>query len=152
MAIYRNSRRVSLTLLLVLALTLLPVPGPKAEASPTDAELCAALLSGVGALGGYRLRGADTDALREDYYMDYTVTLYRNTDYIILACGDETVRDIDLYIYDDNGNLVSQDRATDAAPVAQITPRWTAPFKVRVSMYDSVNGQRGYYTLAILYR
>lgn len=46
-------------------------------------------------------------------------------------CGD-----LDLALYDENGNLVSEDETTDDVPAVTVEPRWTGPFTLRVDMYQ----------------
>lgn len=54
--------------------------------------------------------------------------------YQFTALCDEDCSDVDLRIYDDNGNLVDSDIATDDLPVVSISPRWSAKFKVVATM------------------
>ena len=40
--------------------------------------------------------------------------------------------DFDLFVYDQNGNLVAVDETTDADALCLITPKWTGPFRLVV--------------------
>ncbi len=68
-----------------------------------------------------------------------TLNLRRGVTYAILGVCDEDCRDIDLELYDDNGNLVSFDIETDDLPVVRVTPRWNARFVIRVYMANCSN-------------
>ena len=40
--------------------------------------------------------------------------------------------DFDLFVYDENGNLVTQDTTTASDALCYITPRWSGPFRLLV--------------------
>jgi hypothetical protein len=98
---------------------------------------------------GFRLSNYDTDQLSQGYYIDYHYTLQRNVRYIIFAAGDDHAQDVDIYLYDENGNLIDRDRQPDNSPVVEVTPRWTGPFTVRIKMYQAYGV--GSYTMGVLY-
>lgn len=70
---------------------------------------------------------------------DITLNLKRGTSYAIVGVCDNDCRDIDLALYDDNGNLVASDTRNDYTPVVRITPRWNAQFTIRVIMVSCSN-------------
>jgi hypothetical protein len=70
---------------------------------------------------------------------DITLNLRRGTSYAIVGVCDNDCRDIDLALYDDNGNLVASDTRDDFTPVIRITPRWNAQFTIRVTMVSCSN-------------
>jgi len=122
------------------------------RAGAADSIACAVRGASRLAQKGFRIRTDSTSSLRENYYRDYTVTLYRGNSYVIFGCGDANARDIDIHIYDENGNLIDRDRFQNSRPVVEVTPKWSGPFTVRVKMDDSLLGGRAYYTIAVLYR
>jgi hypothetical protein len=63
-----------------------------------------------------------------------TLHLDANRSYHVAAVCDEDCLDIDLHLYDDNGNLVDQDTADDDIPYVSVTPKWSATFTIRVSI------------------
>jgi hypothetical protein len=67
----------------------------------------------------------------------YTIstTLYRGYHYNIIGAGDSGISDLDLEIYDGNGNLITRDRMTDAYPIVTSVPRWTGRFFIRIKAY-----------------
>jgi hypothetical protein len=99
---------------------------------------------------GYRLRNDDSDRLVQGQVASYTVTFSRGVSYVIFACGDRRAYDLDIYLYDEEGNLIDRDRATDNQPVVTVTPAWTGQFTVRVRNYESAGTAS--YTMAILYQ
>jgi hypothetical protein len=58
----------------------------------------------------------------------------------IVVDGDRTT-DLDLYVYDENGNLVAKDDDNTDYCVVSFTPRWTGKFTVRVVNRGSVWNQ-----------
>ncbi len=98
---------------------------------------------------GYRLRSYDTSSLAEGEVMNYPVTLVGGETYLMLACGERTAIDVDIYLYDENGNLIDRDRLADNKPIVSVTPRWTGPFIIQVKMYEATRSS--YFTLAVMY-
>lgn len=78
----------------------------------------------------------------------YSTTLYKGNTYYIFAAGDYDVKDLDIILYDENGNKIDEDKQTDALPIVEVTPRWSGEFVVKVHMYQGY----GYSNFAICYR
>lgn len=55
----------------------------------------------------------------------------------ILVSGDGDT-DLDLYVYDENGNLVESDTDYTDDCVVRVYPRWTGPFTILVRNRGSV--------------
>ena len=68
-----------------------------------------------------------------------TINLERGASYLITAVCDEDCRDIDLALYDDNGNLIASDVQKDDHPVIAVTPRWSVRYVIRVYMAQCSN-------------
>lgn len=64
-----------------------------------------------------------------------STTLFRNNSYKLIGVGDDSVRDLDLELYDQNWNLISRDTSTDNVPITQVVPRWTGTFYYKIVMY-----------------
>lgn len=61
----------------------------------------------------------------------YTVHLYGKEETLITVLGDGDT-DLDLYVYDEFGNLLASDiRLGDRCAVA-VRPRWNGPVKIRI--------------------
>ena len=98
----------------------------------------------LGYQGG--LRSQDADVISEGQFKRYDLVLNRGVRYAFFAAGDENIGDLDIYIYDLDGNLLAHDDDDDDTPVAVIAPRWTGLFQVYVKNY---RGGRGWYQLAV---
>lgn len=64
-------------------------------------------------------------------------TCYNTVTYYILAAGGDDALDVDIEVYDANGNLVSDDSDDNRAAVATFAPRWTGTFYFKVKLYSS---------------
>lgn len=84
---------------------------------------------------GYRLtHDLICSKLDDGYHKFYTLTLRGGTNYMIFAACDGDCDDIDLFIYDENDNLVAKDPDLDDDPVITVTPSWTGSFRLKVAM------------------
>jgi len=54
----------------------------------------------------------------------------------------EPTVDFDLFVYDENGNLITQDNSIAANAYCAITPRWTGPFRLIVKSHRGFSGYR----------
>lgn len=75
-------------------------------------------------------------------------TFFRANNYKLIGVGDDTVRDLDLELYDENWHLVSKDTSADNVPIVHVTPRWTGTFYYKVVMYRG----HGLATAVVCYR
>lgn len=64
----------------------------------------------------------------------FTFNFKKGYEYNILAVCDRDCSDIDLTIYDENGNFIAEDVNLNDTPWLQVTPYWTNNFQVRVDM------------------
>ncbi|MGQ0615190.1 MAG: hypothetical protein ACT4PV_15765 [Planctomycetaceae bacterium] len=120
----------------------------KSKHPPLSAESCLdaaagmigedeALAALIEAVRGEAMREAvggpqcGTYVLNGRCYQDFVVTFYGGRYAQVTVQGDGDT-DLDLFIYDQNGNLIVSDtRAGDYCGVYW-TPRWTGPFRIRV--------------------
>lgn len=77
-----------------------------------------------------------------------TLTLRKGYSYSIIGVCDEDCGDIDLFLYDENGNRIDSHDGSDSYPVVEVTPRWTANFTVKTHMYQC-SASPCYYGLGI---
>jgi hypothetical protein len=65
-----------------------------------------------------------------------TVTLDLNagTGYMMVAQCDTDCSDIDMWLYDENGNLIDEDVLVDDTPIVEVTPIRSARFSLRTRM------------------
>ena len=64
-------------------------------------------------------------------------TLYEGNSYVFVAGGCQDAYDIDLILFDENGNLIDRDRDNDTLAVVEVSPIWTGPFYLKIVMADS---------------
>jgi len=75
-------------------------------------------------------------------------TLYRGNTYAFIAGGCEDAYDVDIAVYDENGNLIRRDNDDSPVAVAEdIVPRWTGTFFIKVTMYRSTSNGAHYILL-----
>ncbi|WP_372015750.1 hypothetical protein [Pseudoxanthomonas sp. 10H] len=76
-----------------------------------------------------RVLAGDTDT--------YTIRFNGGEEAAVLVVGDGDT-DLDLYVYDENGNLVCDDADSTDTMLCEWTPRWTGDFTVKVKNLGSV--------------
>jgi hypothetical protein len=64
-------------------------------------------------------------------YFDVVLTAGRP--HRVYVRPDDPTADFDLQVYDENGNLITEDLSTSADAFCVITPRWTGPFRLFVT-------------------
>lgn len=80
-------------------------------------------------------------------YTVYT-TLYSENNYILIAAGNEHVRDIDILLHDESHNKIATDSKNDSTPMVAVSPKWDGKFHARVTMYRG----KGYSNLMICWK
>jgi hypothetical protein len=64
----------------------------------------------------------------------FTLTLHAGTQYALVGVCDNDCNDLDLVLYDADGNEVDSDVQTDDYPLVQVTPSETMRYRVKVVM------------------
>lgn len=85
----------------------------------------------AGAVGGPKCTDETVLARSTDCY---NICFRANEEAIVIARGDG---DIDILVYDENNNLITQDTKTDHVPVVRWTPKWTGMFRIEVRNCES---------------
>jgi hypothetical protein len=62
--------------------------------------------------------------------------LHAGVDYRVLAVCDRDCADLDLVVFDNNGQQVAQDTTTTSQPVVAVSPVYSANFTVQVQMFN----------------
>ena len=62
----------------------------------------------------------------------YDVSFYGGRPSIVRVSGDGDT-DLDLYVYDQNGNLIASDTDSSDECLVMWTPRWTGRFRIKIS-------------------
>lgn len=92
-------------------------------------------------IGNYELTHEPTvDVLGDEEVQYINLNLRRGTQYGIVSVCDEDCRDIDLSIYDSNGNLIDSDIEYDDHPMVSVNPNWSGRFRVKVKMTNCPTG------------
>ena len=86
--------------------------------------------------------------LPQGQYQNIPVTLTAGAEYRIIGVCDDDCGDLDLFLYDQNNNVVSQDNAVDATPIVSAVPQWNGPFTVQAVMHNC-RISPCYYALAV---
>jgi hypothetical protein len=73
-------------------------------------------------------------SLRDGYYRVHSVTLRAGYDYTLVGACDDDCDDLDLQLFDEDGNLIDEDLLSDDIPEVSVSPRWTGVFHVKVIM------------------
>lgn len=66
----------------------------------------------------------------------HTVRLTGGQKWTLVGVCDHDCTDLDLTLYDSDGDRVASDTRTDDLPMLQFTPRTTATYRVKASMYS----------------
>jgi hypothetical protein len=93
---------------------------------------------------GYNLVGEKTGWLQDGQSTTFRVRLAQGTEFTFRGTCDSDCSDLDLELYDGNGNLVDSDYDPDDVPVVGVEPAWSGWFRVRVIMADCSREPCGY--------
>ncbi|MEL6343466.1 MAG: hypothetical protein AAFV53_10055 [Myxococcota bacterium] len=99
----------------------------------------------------WAVRTTNNKTLQEGEDHVYSVILYAGNEYRIQGCGDQASVDVDLVLYDADGNEIDRDESVDREPLLMYTPRKTATFYVVLHAAD-VAGQATAIAMAVTYR
>jgi hypothetical protein len=132
----RKNRQIFHIVTLVILVTFLFVEQSYAQQSSVRRQLNS--IEDYYESRGYSLvfSTGSNERLRNGRERSHYVRLRRRVSYTIIGVCDLDCDDLDLFAYDENGNLVDEDIETDDIPILSITPRWTGEFRIRVDMYS----------------
>jgi hypothetical protein len=84
---------------------------------------------------GYTMSGDVYDGkLDADAIEDLTITLRPGISYAFMGVCDEDCHDVDLRLYDPDGDEVASDVRSDDWPIVTVTPPFKGTYRVRVVM------------------
>jgi len=97
-----------------------------------------ALIKSVGSTRG-RTTGATRhyDSVNAGATDSYTMRFRGGELAMVIVSGDGDT-DLDLFVYDENGNLIDSDQDGTDDCVCTFTPRWTGTFKIKIKNYGRV--------------
>jgi hypothetical protein len=109
-----------------------------AAASQESARSNAYLLFTALQAAGWEVRTLYNGALlRRGESILFKTTLVEGYTYQIAAAGCRDAYDVDLRVFDENGNLIERDADSSNVAVVTVTPRWTGKFQIIVTLYNS---------------
>ena len=100
---------------------------------------------------GYQVIFIQIDNIRKGIIDSQTYPLKSGNKYGIIVVGDEDrIQDIDLKVYDQNGNLVGKDNDSENIAMVKVSPHKSQKYKISVSAYK-MDHTDGFYGV-IIYR
>ena len=75
--------------------------------------------------------------LRRGESIRFETTLIEGYSHMIVAAGCDDAYDVDVRVFDQNGNLIDRDNDSSNIAVADVTPKWTGTFYIVVTLYNS---------------
>lgn len=101
-----------------------------ALADESAAETCVRTKVWDGYADGWGIRTLTSTTLQNNATRNYLVTLYKGNEYQITTCGDDQVVNLDVLLYDLNGNVVLRDNSTNREPRLQYQPTETSTYYI----------------------
>jgi hypothetical protein len=59
--------------------------------------------------------------------------------YYLVVGGCEDAYDVDISVYDEDGNFIDSDNDEMPVGVVQVSPKWSGTFYVKITMYNSTS-------------
>jgi hypothetical protein len=147
---FRSAPAVAVAAAALVAGAALLLPGRAVQADPAAARSCLDGMVAGAVSSGMHMRAADVHAADPQTAVTYRVTLYKGLSYVLLGCADGAGVDLDMRLYDADGNLVSNDKSPDAQPFVDVQPPKTGEYALQVLVYKA--GARTDYAVAIAYQ
>ncbi|MBT3221988.1 MAG: hypothetical protein HN348_23175 [Proteobacteria bacterium] len=137
--------------LVTVALLGLSLLMPAANADEAQAETCLRTKVWDGYADGWGIRTMTSTMLDSGATRNYLVTLYKGNEYQIQTCGDKHVTNLDVLLYDLDGNVVLRDDTTDREPKLDYKPESTGTFYIVMHARDLTKETAGV-AMAVTYR
>ena len=118
--------------LLALVVVSIAVYASSYQEAKSRAYASAVLLSA----GGYKLKGMKGEYLNQSEFKTYSVYLYSGNQYAILGAGDNSVRDLDVQIYNKDWTLIASDNSNSNVSIVKFYPPRTGRYLIRTQMYS----------------
>ena len=135
---------------LIIASTIIAAP---ALADEKAAETCLRTKVWDGYAEGWGIRTMTSTTLDAGATRNYLVTLYKGNEYQVQTCGDSDVTNLDVLLYDIDGNMVIRDETTDREPLLSYKPAATATFYIVLHARGLTDGKpNAGVAMAVTYR
>jgi hypothetical protein len=137
----------------MLALLPLLTLAPTAFADEKDAEACLRTKVWEGYAQGWGVRTMTSTTIPDGKTRNYLVTLYQGNEYRIQTCADDQIKNLDLLLYDTNGNVIARDNTQDREPEVTFKPESTGTYYIVLYNRETVKTQKpGGAAMAVVYR
>ncbi len=81
--------------------------------------------NGLSSIGGF---------IKEGNYITFNLYLSSSGEYLFVGGGDDDVKDLDIYVYDKDGNIVSKDNEDDANPMVNFSPSSSGVYEIKLKL------------------
>ncbi len=126
---------------------------PPAIADEAEASSCLRTKVWDGYSDGWAIRTMTSTELTSGKTRSYLVSLYADNEYRIATCGDASVKNLDVLLYDTKGNIVMRDETTDREPFIEFKPPATGTYYVVLYLREPVEGaDKAGAAMAVVYR
>lgn len=124
-----------------------------AHADEAAAETCLRTKVWDGYADGWGIRTMTSTMLDTGATRNYLVTLYKGNDYKIQTCGDKAFVNLDVLLYDTNGNVVLRDDSKDREPLIRYKPDATGTYYIVLHARELKDGKmKGGAAMAVTYK
>ena len=124
-----------------------------ASADEKEADACLRTKVWDGYKDGWAIRTMTSTTLTAGATRNYLVTFYKGNEYQIQACGDSASGNLDLVLYDLNGQVLQKDDTKNRQPVMLIKPDKTETYYIVVHARALTEGQKDTgISVAVTYR
>jgi len=145
--------RAIVTRLAVLALAASAFVATPASADETEASSCLRTKVWDGYGDGWAIRTMTSTELEAGKTRSYLVSLYADNEYRITTCADAGATNLDVLIYDTEGNIVVRDETTDREPAIDFKPSASGTYYVVLYLREAAEGaDKAGVAMAVVYR
>lgn len=124
-----------------------------AAADEAQAEDCVNTKVMEGYVDGWGVRTVSKTTLEEGKTRNFRVTMYAGNEYRINSCGDDDVANLDILLYDTDGNLLMRDSSDDRQPSFAFKPDRTNTYYVVLYLRGVAESKsKGSVALAVTYK
>jgi hypothetical protein len=103
-----------------------------AFADEEQAETCLRAKIWDGYTSGFQVRSQTNTTLGTGEHRVYLITLYAGNEYKFMVCGDNNASNLDIVLYDAQGNVLLTDTSNDREPLVNYTPTVTDTFYLAI--------------------
>lgn len=109
---------------------------PGVEASESAAETCLRTKVWDGYADNWGIRTMTSTELEAGKTKNYLVTLYKGNEYRITTCADKSVTNLDVLLYNTEGEVIAKDSTVDREPQLEFKPTETATYYIVLYMRE----------------